>query len=159
MGKFQNFQAQTRLKKVALTVIAQQLQDDDIGQLKSIFTALDKNGDGTLTASEIKEGMEKAKVQIPDDLVALMKQIDSDGSGSIDYTEFIASTMDKRLYIKEDVCWSAFRVFDLDGDGKITKQELAAVLSGGDQELLKKTFRPDVIDAMIADADKNSDGI
>ncbi len=62
--------------------------------------------------------MHKCNINIPTDLEELMKDIDSDGSGSIDYTEFIAATVDKKVYIQEDVCWAAFRVFDLDGNGK-----------------------------------------
>ena len=49
---------------------------------------------------------------IPPDLLQIMQDVDSDGSGNIDYTEFLAATLDKRMYIQEDVCWSAFRVFD-----------------------------------------------
>lgn len=34
----------------------------------------------------------------------------------------------QKQYLKKEVLWSAFRVFDKDGDGRITKQELAAIL-------------------------------
>ncbi len=30
------------------------------------------------------------------------KSIDTDGSGKIDYTEFLAATMERSLYMKED---------------------------------------------------------
>lgn len=39
---------------------------------------------------------------------------------SVDYTEFIAASIDHKLYEQEAICRAAFRVFDLDGDGKIT---------------------------------------
>ena len=48
----------------------------------------------------------------------------------IDYTEFLAATLSRKQYMQEDIVWSAFRVFDLDGDGQITREELAQVLSG-----------------------------
>ncbi|CDJ32848.1 CAM kinase, CDPK family, putative [Eimeria mitis] len=50
---------------------------------------------------------------IPSDLEQLMNDVDSDGSG-------------------EDVCWAAFRVFDLDGNGRISAQDLAHVLLNTD---------------------------
>ena len=31
---------------------------------------------------------------------------------------------DRQQYMKEDVCWAAFRVFDRNGDGHISTQEL-----------------------------------
>lgn len=42
--------------------------------------------------------MQKSGVALPEDLEEIMKEVDSDGSGAIDYTEFIAATMDKKLY-------------------------------------------------------------
>jgi hypothetical protein len=54
-----------------------------------------------------------AKAGIDDhleELRELINNIDSDGSGQIDYTEFLAATLDKKQYLKEDVCWAAFRV-------------------------------------------------
>merc|ERR1719253_1623055 len=125
------FRAQNKLKKAALTVIAQELSEDNIKELKEMFLSLDKDSDGTLTVEEMKEGLKKAGLKETDNLLQIMQEVDSDGSGVIDYTEFLAATMSKRQYFQEDVCWAAFRTFDLDGNGKITKDELAQVLSGG----------------------------
>merc|ERR1712217_133158 len=95
--------------------------------------SLDKNGDGLLTAAEMKEGLNKAGLkEIPPDLETILQGVDADGSGIIDYTEFLAATLDKRQYIQEDVCWSAFRLFDRNGDGQITKEELKVVLGQDD---------------------------
>ncbi|KAF4686915.1 hypothetical protein FOZ60_004682 [Perkinsus olseni] len=135
VASLKNFRAQNKMKKVALTVIAQQLDESDIGKLKATFQALDENNDGMLSVQEIKEGMEKSGVALPEDLEEIMKEVDSDGSGAIDYTEFIAATMDKKLYIQKDVCWAAFRVFDRDGNGKISKEELQEVLGNDDVDL------------------------
>merc|ERR1712107_839107 len=53
---------------------------------------------------------------------------DADGSGEIDYTEFLAATVDKKMMNDEGVLWQAFLRFDLNNDGKITSDELAIVL-------------------------------
>lgn len=35
-------------------------------------------------------------MSLPADLEEIMRDVDSDGSGAIDYTEFIAATIDKK---------------------------------------------------------------
>jgi calcium-dependent protein kinase len=155
LDNLRSFKANNRLKKAALQVIAQQLPDAEIENLKKIFMSIDKNGDGQLTVQEMVEGLHKSGLQtIPEELTELMKSVDADGSGVIDYTEFIAATLDKKKYIQEDRLWAAFRVFDVDGSGKITKQELQQVLTGGKLDEIAKRN----IDEIMKECDTDGDG-
>merc|ERR1719453_2254421 len=116
---------------------------------------LDDNGDGLLTAAEMKAGLAKAGLkEIPEDLQAILEEVDSDGSGVIDYTEFLAATLDKKVYMAEDVCWQAFRIFDRNGDGKIDKSEIQNVLN---DSAVQNTAAKDLAEIM-QDIDKNGDG-
>merc|ERR1712157_533404 len=156
VDNLRGFRSQNKLKKAALHIIAGQLNDNQIKALRETFMALDGNGDGLLTIPEMKEGLAKAGLkEIPPDLQQIMEDVDSDGSGVIDYTEFLAATLDKRVYMKEDVCWSAFRVFDRNGDGKISKEELKQVL--GDDEV-KGTVGADTVKILLSEVDGNGDG-
>lgn len=149
-AKLRNFRSASRLKKVALTLIAQQLKDDDLRELKETFSALDKNRDGCLTFKEVEEGMKKAKIEFPPDMMEIMKGLDTDESGSIDYTEFIAATITQKQYLKKEVMWAAFRVFDRDGDGFITRAELGT--------LLKEDPDIALIENMMKEVDTDGDG-
>jgi len=156
VDRLRGFRSQNKLKKAALHVIAGQLNEDQIKALRETFMALDSNGDGLLTSTEMKAGLEKAGLKdIPQDLQAILQDVDSDGSGVIDYTEFLAATLDRRAYLKEDVCWNAFRIFDKNGDGKISQDELKNVLDDGD---VKGVAGVDKIVEVLKDLDKNSDG-
>jgi len=150
------FSGMSKLKKVALTLIAQQLSDSRIDDLKNTFSVLDKNKDGTLTIKEITDGMLQHGLQMPADMAAALERVDTDGSGSIDYTEFIAATLEQSKYMKDEVMWSAFRVFDKDGDGKITREELRSVIANSGDDLAR--VDADVA-AMIQDADTDKDGV
>jgi calcium-dependent protein kinase len=123
-----SFRCTGKLKRVCLTIIAKHMKEEDISDLQQTFLALDRNHDGTLTAKEIKDGLLKHGNSIPEGLDEIIKKLDTDGSGAIDYTEFIAATMTHRHYTKESVLWSAFRVFDRDNSGTITTEELQLVM-------------------------------
>jgi len=72
----------------------------------------------------------------------------------IDYTEFLAASLDKHVYIAEDVCWQAFRIFDKNGDGVIDKSEMALVMkSEGVQDQCARD-----IAELMAEIDKDGNG-
>ena len=53
---------------------------------------MDKNGDGSINLEELKQGMQDFSSS--EEVINLMKSADLDHSGAINYTEFIAATMD-----------------------------------------------------------------
>merc|ERR1719373_629492 len=90
VNQLRSFRSQNKLKKAVMHVIAGQLGEKEIKALREVFLALDANGDGMLTVKEMKEGIEKSGLkEIPPDLHQIMADVDSDGSGVIDYTEFL----------------------------------------------------------------------
>jgi calcium-dependent protein kinase len=156
VDKLRVFQSKGKFAKAALHVIAGQLTESQIKSLRETFTALDDNNDGLLSMVELKDGLHRAGLSVlPADLQGIMEGIDADGSGVIDYTEFIAATLSQKQYIQDDVCWAAFRVFDVNGDGKISLEELRAVLSnGGIDDVVSHESIPEI----LKQVDKDGDG-
>eukprot|EP00349_Pseudokeronopsis_sp_Brazil_P006537 CAMPEP_0202966692 /NCGR_PEP_ID=MMETSP1396-20130829/11239_1 /ASSEMBLY_ACC=CAM_ASM_000872 /TAXON_ID= /ORGANISM="Pseudokeronopsis sp., Strain Brazil" /LENGTH=58 /DNA_ID=CAMNT_0049690885 /DNA_START=1730 /DNA_END=1906 /DNA_ORIENTATION=- len=56
--------------------------------------------------------------------------MDIDGNGKVDIQEFIAAVIDHKQLHQESFLSKAFNLFDIDGDGQITKKELQRVLGG-----------------------------
>ena len=53
-----------------------------------------------------------------------MKNIDINHSGTIDYTEFVMSAIEKKKLLSKETLKSAFKLFDKDGNGYISIGEL-----------------------------------
>jgi len=121
------FHQASRLKKVALQIMARHVDEKAITQLRDAFINLDVNGDGTLTEEELKTCLADCEIP-PDDIHMIASELDVDGNGSIDYTGFIAATLDMKTYTEEELCWKAFEVLDPDGSGKITAEGLSEAL-------------------------------
>ncbi|CAK0812679.1 unnamed protein product, partial [Prorocentrum cordatum] len=90
------------------------------------------------------------RLLIPSDLGSILKALDTDGSGNIDYTEFIAASITQKQYSQKAVLWAAFRRFDLDGNGLISEKEMAAMIQDD------ASFK--VAKELIKEADVDGDG-
>ncbi len=147
------YRGEHKLKKAVLTFIASRLNDSDVKNLKEIFENLDENKDGTLTLNEVKNGLEKLNNKdIGIDIKGIFQSIDTDNSGRIDYTEFLAATINQKEYLRQERLNEAFMMLDKDGSGKITKDEIKKALQ-------LDNVGEEVLDQLIKKYDLNGDGV
>ena len=147
------FNKNTQMKKVALTAISVQASPDDIKDLKDLFLKLDEDGNGTLTMKELETGLQGREDAAK--IMELMKSADTDGSGDINYNEFLAATMEANIYLRDDYLKTAFRMFDKDNSGTIDNEEVRALLQGDD---LSNLVSKEAIAQAMAEIDENGDG-
>lgn len=127
-----------------------------IAEAKSVFDEFDKDKSGEISALELGTalrllGLNPTEKEIQD----LIDEIDKNGNGMIEFDEFMAFL--KKSYKKPDEVKTdlkkAFQVFDLNGDGFISREELQKVLTKMGEKLTDKE-----VDEMMKKADKNGDG-
>ena len=53
----------------------------------------------------------------------MFKEIDTDGSGTIDYGEFVTAAVNKQMMLNKQNIDMMFKLYDKDGDGEITVTE------------------------------------
>merc|ERR1712045_364609 len=102
------------------------------------------NKDGLLSLQEMREGMTEVGIPIPADIEDVIAHVDTDGSGGIDYTEFIAAMMSPELYKREHMIKGAFRTIDKDNDSAITKADIKTLLSLGSSKALELVKSGDI---------------
>ena len=88
----------------------------------------------------------------------MLKAADTDGSGEIDYTEFLAATMDPKIFMREDYLKTAFKMFDKDGSGYIDAHEIAVFLKSKNFNLKEKNDPELLCKKAIQNVDLNGDG-
>lgn len=149
MKNLKSFTSNSKLKQGVLHLMTSTLSDDELNLLKKIFMEIDENGDGQITVNELAKAIERSGDRPRfDELRELMKAADADGNGTLSYNELVLSCVQRKLSQNEERLWNAFRKLDLNGDGKVSAQEIEKVL-GAQREDVKK---------MIAEIDANGDG-
>ena len=90
------------------------LTEEEISEFREIFNLVDKDGGGSITGEELGELMDTLGIEAsPEEVDAMIREIDADGSGEIDFEEFV-TVMSRKVnatYTADQVK-SAFRVFE-----------------------------------------------
>lgn len=90
--------------------------------MAALFQQFDKNANGSLSRDELIDayrtirGINFNEQEIDD----MIKRVDADGSGDINYSEFLQTALTNDKLFTEDRLEKAFRVFDKDGNNEIT---------------------------------------
>ena len=150
---FMNFVNGSMIKKMGLMFIATRLDENEINNLKKVFSAFDTGKDGQISYEEFKQGLMglKSNKIKEEDVKSLFDKIDVDKNGKIDYTEFIAATIDEANYNKKERLLEAFDSFDKDGSGQISKGELLETLNA-------EKFQEKEIEKFIKAVDQDGNG-
>lgn len=148
---------QRNARKQALDEFAQEhsIKPETIKKAFKRFQAIDKDHSGMIDYTEFCEIMQ---VDPAPALEKLFQMFDKDRSGQIDVREFMIGLSNFTGAGKEEKLKFAFMVFDEDGNGVITKQELIKILKANhmaqsDKEVMRKA------ETIMAQADKDGDGV
>jgi serine/threonine protein kinase len=146
----QTFAGYSRLKKLALYVIAFKSTDEEIGFLRRLFLRrFDfKKDSPDISYPEFKEAL-KVYSYSDEELVHMFTAIDIDGTGKISYTEFLAATIEAHGSIQEERIAEAFDRLDGDDTGYITAQNL--------KDFFGDDIADDFIEEIIDEVDDNHD--
>ncbi|KAG0764666.1 hypothetical protein G6F30_006592 [Rhizopus arrhizus] len=134
---------------------ADQLTEEQIAEFREAFKLFDKDGDGAITTKELGTVMRSLNLNPTEaELQDMINEIDSDGNGRVDFSEFLAMLARKlKDTDSQEEIQEAFKVFDKDGNGYISAAELRHVMTSLGEKLTEEE-----VDEMIREADVDGDG-
>ncbi|KAI6679328.1 hypothetical protein NL676_033209 [Syzygium grande] len=142
-------------------------------ELRRVFATFDRNGDGHITREELRESLRGLRISVSDaEVEEAVTESDANGDGRIDLDEFCGLLESVSAVGKaggggdgggangesggEAELKEAFDVFDRDGDGVITVEELGRVLSSLG---MSEGKRAEACEEMIRKVDVDGDGM
>ena len=131
----------------------------ELDTLKKVFILFDSNGDGTLTRNELirawKQAFDENQAASEAEIDKILKRVDNDGSGSLDYSEWIVGTINLAKLFQRKKLQIVFNLFDTDKGGTITADEIKGVLMP--ENILEDDM--ELWDKILDEVDINGDGV
>nr|GEV29010.1 probable calcium-binding protein CML20 [Tanacetum cinerariifolium] len=124
-------------------------------EMKEAFELFDTDGNGTIDAKELSNAMRALGFEMTkEQLDQMIADVDRDGSGAIDFDEFVFMMSDKigERSNKQELT-KAFNIIDHDKNGKISISDIKNIAKE-----LGVRFTNAEIHAMVEEADRDDDG-
>lgn len=121
---------------MATHCIISQLNLSKLHHMNNRFAHYDSTGDGRLGYLEMRQVLEDVGVSNQQDVELIIEALDSNRSGMVEYSEFVAGCLDISSKDLRDHLRIMCNVFDLDGSGTISFLELRQVLTTGPNAVL-----------------------
>ena len=124
--------------------------------ISDIFDMFDKNENGTIQASELHSVLESlGRSSTDDDVNQFLMKLDVNANGVISKEEFISAVDEIYSFPQStvDEVVQAFQIFDINGSGKITVDEMKTILLKFTNE-----FNEDDVNAIFELIDVDQDG-
>ena len=112
--------------KEVMNEIFNLIENEEIKELNDIFKILDINNDGWIDLYDLR-GIKNLDTKIYFQIDKIISQ--KNNKSLINYSEFIFSFIDSKIYFNKKFIFKCFQKFDLDNDGFITGKDLEEYFS------------------------------
>lgn len=150
INSLRNFSDLSKFKKMTLELLAFNMTSDQISSLREEFFRLDKDGNGTISLTEFKDSLVLRHGLSEVGIEQLFSSVDVDQNQCINYNEFIAAAMGRRISIDEEHIMQAFDMLDVNKTGKLDQNSLRSALGS--------TLSDADIETMMNEVDTDGDG-
>lgn len=141
-GAVENMRDFSRLdvfERSMLSLLASNIDDTQARELQKIFEALDTDRSGQISRTELAEGLERCGIHVSaQEFDALFDN--EDGSGMLNYHDFLSAAMGKRMVASEQAIARVFHSLDNSGTGKLGKEAFLPLLGEEEADRVSKKY-------------------
>lgn len=129
------------------------LDDSTLKKNKETFQAIDSDYSGLISLEELKQAFIALDIEnLPDDQVEqIVKKVDYDKNGEINYSEFLSGTIDL-VHLSEENLLQLFKHLDVNNENFVTKEGLLKVFQRSSKDIGEEE-----IEEMLREASINPD--
>lgn len=135
--------------------LAKPINPQNMEKLREAFAEFDLNDDGYISREELSDVMKNfGNIMSNNELDEMIKVVDKDGNGLVDFKEFL-NLMDSNCLLQnlDQEMEKLFQMIDTNNDGFLSAQEITTMMKNLGEKVRKKDIRK-----MMKEADKNNDG-
>jgi len=134
-AKLEAFANAPRLMQIALLAVTHRASEQldstgELRRLRQIFRSLDKDGDGQVSLEDLQTLREHG-LQLPSNLREIFQACDINGTGYLDFVEFVASAFPSKL-VTEQLCTEAFMILDRNSSGELDADDFRLLARNSD---------------------------
>eukprot|EP01029_Cantina_marsupialis_P024855 TRINITY_DN647_c0_g1_i2.p1 TRINITY_DN647_c0_g1~~TRINITY_DN647_c0_g1_i2.p1 ORF type:complete len:471 (+),score=145.04 TRINITY_DN647_c0_g1_i2:122-1534(+) len=118
------FNARNKFKKEAMRLIASTLSAADVQKLRSAFIKVDQNNNQLISMPEMAQALQEAGINHEENMEKLMKEMDLDGDGMVNYEEWLTACVEQQLINHQNNIWWAFCQYDKD---QVRKEKILSI--------------------------------
>lgn len=154
LDRLRSFKGVSTFKKAAMNLLVKTANEKEVQELRAAFQAIDTDGTGFIRAQELNDILIQKRMNVSDaEVREMIDQMDYHNNKKINYSEFLAATIDIKSFLSESRLKAVFNQFDTDSSGKITEENIYLAM----QKLGREMDKAEIHD-MIVQHDTTGDG-
>jgi calcium-dependent protein kinase len=125
------FKIGKKLQEAAIQFMVKNLaSSEELRELQISFDTLDTSGDGKIGMEELIVAFGAFSADAKKEVQEIFDEVDLDKNGEIEFSEWVVASIDKTRLLTDEKLRLAFGLFDKDGGGSISPEEIKATLVG-----------------------------
>lgn len=128
--RLKGFNGASKLKRAAINIMVKQMAEEKHDKMRKVFQSIDKDHSGAIDKQELTDALNAKKITMnSEEIDRMMVSIDFSKDREINYTEFLAATVEPNILHDEKMVKGVFNLFDIDNDGQIEVKEMVQSFS------------------------------